>query len=161
MTQVRNPLSITSRTNTNDTGRFSPKKRQNISHLLGEKMTTPSISSWTPPTPFSVKFTPSVLQKPNLCTNGQKNSLQKDILSHPNPHTLQAPSASKRRMGLTVQYKITDQSTTGRSETSIRSPTSNISPKNFRDTPCLPNSTSDQDTITSVLRLFPFPCPDS
>jgi hypothetical protein len=52
--------------------------------------------------PFNAKSIPSVPQKPNSCMNGQRSSLQKDILNHPNPHTPPVPFASKRKMGLTT-----------------------------------------------------------
>ena len=110
-------------------------------------MTTLSISNQTPLTPFNVKSTPSVLQKPNSCTNGQKNNLQKDILNHLNSHMLQVPFASKIKMACTDLYKTTGQSITGRSKTSIHFQISNTSRKNFKDTPCSLNLTSDSGTI--------------
>ena len=130
--QARNFLLMISQKNINDTGKYSPRRKQNVSRHRGGRTTTPSTSNWTPPTPFSVKYIHSAPLRPSLCTNGWKNNLPKDISNHPNPHTQPVPSVSKRRMGLTAQYKTTDLSTTGQSETNIRSPTLNTLPRNFR-----------------------------
>ena len=110
----------------------------------------PLTSSLTPPILFSVKYILSVPRKPNSCTNGWKNNLPKDILNHPSPHMLQAPSVLKIRMGPIAWYKTTDLSTTGRSETNTRFPTSNILPKNFRGICYSPNLISGLDTTTST-----------
>ena len=113
-------------------------------------MTTPSILSTMPPILFNVKYIPSVPQKPSSCMNGQKNNLQKAILNHPNPHTPQAPSVSKRKMDLITQYKTIGPSIIGLSETNIPSQILNTLPKNSKDTYYSPNLTSGLGTTTSA-----------
>ena len=101
-------------------------------------------------TPSNAKFTPSVLQKPSSCMNGQKNNLQRDTSNHPNPHMPPVHSISKRRMVPINRYKTIGRLITGRSRTNIHSQISNTLQRNFRDIPYSPNLISDPDTIMSV-----------